>query len=202
MPVYTINIPQPGDNPSQSQDQILQNFQTLNTAFSVNHVAFNNADQGKHNKISIPVNGGAASTFLVTEMGMQNRSAAPTSRPDIWLSRGTDAAYPMTGYQNGGTTVNNGWTYLPSGLKMAWGVSTCVNAAVLTVVYAAQLTNFPGFTTFWSCPQTTRIRVAPPAQSGAFVMVQDNFSATQFSAFSSDPASTGNVEFAWTVIGL
>ena len=53
---YNPSIPQSTDIPSQSQSQLLTNFTQLNTVFSTNHVAFNNAtvaNRGKHNDVSL-----------------------------------------------------------------------------------------------------------------------------------------------------
>lgn len=52
---YTANIPQPGDDPSQSQDLILQNFQQLNVQYgtSGDHVEWSaSSANGKHKKTS------------------------------------------------------------------------------------------------------------------------------------------------------
>lgn len=59
MTVYTPNIPQSGDNPSNSQDQILQNFQTLNSVYgtSGDHYPWTNSTPGegnKHAKVTLP----------------------------------------------------------------------------------------------------------------------------------------------------
>lgn len=59
MTVYTPNIPQPGDNPSNSQDQILQNFQTLNTMYgsSGDHYPWTNTtptEGFRHAKVTLP----------------------------------------------------------------------------------------------------------------------------------------------------
>lgn len=59
MTVYTANIPQSGDNPSFSQDQILQNFQTLNTAYGTDgdHYAWTNTNSTEatfHAKVTMP----------------------------------------------------------------------------------------------------------------------------------------------------
>jgi len=51
---YNENIPQSSDNPSQSQSQILGNFQEISTAFNLNHGNFNAADQGKHVFMQMP----------------------------------------------------------------------------------------------------------------------------------------------------
>jgi hypothetical protein len=54
MPVYTQNIPQGGDNLSVSQGQILANFQTLDTAFGVDHTKFSVVpDQGFHKQATM-----------------------------------------------------------------------------------------------------------------------------------------------------
>jgi len=53
MSLYNPNIPQPGDRPSDSQTQILQNFQTLDTVFTVDHVAFSlGINPGKHKQVT------------------------------------------------------------------------------------------------------------------------------------------------------
>lgn len=59
MPVYTTNIPQATDNPSVSQGQLLQNFQTLNSTYgtSGDHYAWddtNATEQAKHAKVTLP----------------------------------------------------------------------------------------------------------------------------------------------------
>lgn len=59
MTVYTSSIPQPQDDPSDSQDQILQNFQTLNSAYgsSGDHYPWTNtavATTRKHAKVTLP----------------------------------------------------------------------------------------------------------------------------------------------------
>lgn len=59
--VYFPNIPQPGDRPSDSQSQILQNFQTLDTVFTVDHVAFSlGVNPGKHKQVTFDTNHPAA----------------------------------------------------------------------------------------------------------------------------------------------
>lgn len=59
MSSYTPNIPQPGDDPSDSQDQLLQNFQTLNTIYgsSGDHYPWTNTTptEGlRHAKVRLP----------------------------------------------------------------------------------------------------------------------------------------------------
>ncbi len=59
MPSYTPNIPQAADNPSNSQSQLLGNFQTLESLYgtSGDHYAWDNtnpAETAKHAKVTMP----------------------------------------------------------------------------------------------------------------------------------------------------
>jgi hypothetical protein len=200
MPTYSPNIPLPGDLPSQSQDQILQNFQTLNTAFAQDHLAYNNPAQGQHKQITFPVGPvtGQPFSYLVGQIGLQNLNQAPTSVPDIWLTRGTAAAFPMTGFTVGGTNAGNGWTYLPSGILMAWGRSTTgAGSDHVTITYSAELTNFPGFTTAFAFPLLSRI--GGIGGSTNFVVLTA-YTQIDFQVYAS--AGGFGVQFAWMTIGI
>lgn len=74
---YNPNIPQPTDNISTSQGQILTNFSTANTYFGTDHNAFNAAsNQGIHKQVnlvdqtaSLPsVNAGAAGLVTASKL--------------------------------------------------------------------------------------------------------------------------------------
>lgn len=199
MPVYTPNIPQPADDPSSSQDQILQNFQVLDAAFSINHGTYSGTNEGKHLQLTFPAGPltGQPFTYLANEIGIQSRNAAPTSRPDLWLSRGASTGFPMTGYTSGGTNVANGWTYLPSGCLIAWGRAT-IPAGVLVVTYATELTNFPGFGTFWGPPQLTLINAAATATNFLYLQA---FTQTTFTVRTNAATGSAN-DVAWMAIGL
>lgn len=62
---YTPNIPAASDRPSQSQAQILSNFQTLNSTYGVDHYDFTTAttNQGKHQKVTFPAQAGDPTTI-------------------------------------------------------------------------------------------------------------------------------------------
>lgn len=190
------DTPQAGQSLNVTQNPIRQNFITIDTAFSIDHAAYGSANVGKHNKISFPLQA-AAPAFIANEIGLFNQNAAPTNRPDIWMARGAAAAIPITGYVLGGTNAGNGWTYLPSGLLMAWGRSTTGAATNVTITYANELTNFPGFTTVNAFPQLTRISGA--GTSTNFVTLTA-YNQTTFQVYSS--AAGTQVQFAWLVIGI
>jgi hypothetical protein len=54
---FNNNIPQPGDNLSDSQGQLLVNNISLNNSFGVDHYTFNDltANNGKHNQVTTPL---------------------------------------------------------------------------------------------------------------------------------------------------
>jgi hypothetical protein len=54
---FNPNVPQPNDDLSDSQGDLLLNFQTANTSFGRDHFAFSDltANNGKHNQVTTPV---------------------------------------------------------------------------------------------------------------------------------------------------
>ncbi len=91
MSVFTQNIPQPGDNPSFSQDQLLQNNLTLNAVYGTNgdHYAWTNvnaSEQAKHAKVTMP--------------GLPTATAPGNALPTP--AAGNDAIFSLT--RNGQTT--------------------------------------------------------------------------------------------------
>jgi len=105
MTSYTPNIPQPGDDPSDSQDQILQNFQTLNTAYgsSGDHYPWTNTtgtEGRKHAKVTLPglptanPPGNLLPTPAVNEGVMFAITNGSITRP-FWRRDNTTQNYPM-----------------------------------------------------------------------------------------------------------
>ncbi len=203
MPTYSPNIPQPGDQPSQSQNQILENFQVANTAFAQDHAPYNSPIQGQHEQITFPVGplAGQPFTFLAGQIGLQNVTAAPTAIPDIWMSRGAATAFPITGYGLGGVNASNGWTYLPSGIKMVWGIDTIPTSSVLprVIIFATQVPSFPGFPTVLGNISLTRYQTGAPATTTNFGVVS-SFSNEQFTYYGSTLST--NVSYFWSAIGF
>ena len=146
---YNPNIPQPTDIPAQSQPQLLANFQAINTLVNVNHVNFDDPDQGKHKWVSLP-DQIADPVTTPTEVAIYGFSSSETSKIELAFKRAT-AGPPgevilMT--ERNGTT--NGWTMLPSGLLMKWGTNNATGATninanafgkAFTTLYTVQLTN-------------------------------------------------------------
>lgn len=120
---YNANIPQPGDQISQSQADILANFQATGAFVAIDHAGFNTADAGKHNKITFPEQAGAPAAMAATEIGLYNIVNPVTTFNELYIRQnqgGTVYDTPLTAC----LAATPGWTYLPSGLILKWGTST------------------------------------------------------------------------------
>lgn len=120
MTTYTSNIPQPSDDPSQSQDQILQNFQSLNTANSVNHIAYNDADEGKHKFLQMPEQGSAPTT--AADEGAVYTKVSNSTTELFWRRESNGTEVQLT--DGTPTAAGKGETFLPGGILIQWGTGT------------------------------------------------------------------------------
>lgn len=118
MSTYTSNIPQPGDNPSQSQDQILQNFQSISTNNSVNHVAFNDADQGKHKFLQMPEQSSAPSTGA-NEGGLYTKEVSSITQL-FWRNESSGTEQQFTNLLPNTVAPNRDWSFA-DGLQLRLG---------------------------------------------------------------------------------
>lgn len=128
---YNYNIPQPTDELSQSQNDILQNFTSLGSiagSSSANTFSLNNT-AGFNFLFSRNI--GTAPTQVVGATFLWTQTFAPTGRNELFILNDatavTAAGIPITaaGY------TQNGWSYLASGILLKWG-SITVNASPST----------------------------------------------------------------------
>lgn len=126
MTVYTANIPQPGDNPSQSQDQILQNFQSLQNALDKNHVTLSDTtNRGLHKFLQMPEQGSDPST-AVNELAWYCKDVGGIAPRFFMRQENNGTVIQMTGIDP--LIATTGYTFLPGGLLLQWG-TTAVSAA-------------------------------------------------------------------------
>lgn len=131
---YNPNIPQPSDIPSQSQGEILTNFQQLNTVFDVDHVAFNDSNasnRGKHDK-STYIELGADPTTAADEISLYSKDVGGNTR--LFMRQESDGGVIQLSGANP-TSGTSGSTFLAGGLIIKWGVRTSPTDGS-TVVFA------------------------------------------------------------------
>lgn len=130
------NVPLPGNNLQQTRDPINNNFSVIDTAFSVNHVPYNDAsgNQGMHQFMQIPAAVPTLSTVNATPIvGFYSNNGATSGVPELFFQRTNQAA--NTGYAfTEGTNAQPGWSRLGSGIVLKWGAATTGSGAGNTFI--------------------------------------------------------------------
>lgn len=191
------DVPQSGQTLAQTQPDIRNNFSVINTAFGVNHIDYNVADQGKHKFVTMPVQGSSPTT-AAGELALFSRTSTLTSVPELAFRKQSNGA--VVEFTSSSQTAN-GWTRLPSGILLKWGNGSANGLTNVTFPAGATI---PAFTTIFSIQITTAYVNATDNPNG-FVRL-NNFVApyTQFSVFGSPRTSSGTfaVTFQYLAIGI
>lgn len=150
---YSYNIPLATDKLSISQGQIQGNFNALGAIAGNTNASSSslNATSG-FNWVYLPSNGStppSGSAFPAGVVALYGATNATTTRQEVYLNRTSGAgagavvqvaitasriakAAPVPGAQGD----NTGWTMLPSGIKLVWGVGTGNVNSTITVTLA------------------------------------------------------------------
>jgi len=135
---FTPNIPQSGQSLGQTRDAIRNNFANYNTVISVNHVAPNNAGQGKHTFAEFVLQAQSPAT-AASEVAIYSRTL--NGQPQLCLQKQNQLAaaadIQMSRLDAGIKAATAGWTFLPGGMIMQWGTTGAVNGA-FTTTYTTQ----------------------------------------------------------------
>jgi len=203
---FNFDIPHAGDVPSISQGEILDNFvalgtiagngtpgsNCLDTVIGFRFIRFSDRANSPPNVAQFPVN----------VSGLYSHIHATTGFSEIYINKpiagGLAIQVPMTATQTRGNPNYDGWTYLPSGVKMVWGFGTMNGVSSLVVNYNS-VTGFPGFTNLSATPIVTRY--AGGATSAASFVFVSAYTQTSFTVHRSVNGTSGNVDFTWMAIG-
>jgi len=120
-----IDIPFPTQTLGQTNLTVRNNFLYINAGFAVNHVTLNGPNAGKHNLVQM-IRQGADPAVAATEISTYNKLGV-SGVSEVFLRRGSPAkVYDTTGsILSTNPTIagaNSGWTYLPSGILLKWGL--------------------------------------------------------------------------------
>jgi hypothetical protein len=124
---YT-DVPLAAQRISATQDPIRQNFLSLLTLVDPN------------NKVDyFPVVGASIPTVAAGNVGLYSNTNALTTKNELYFKRDGGAGVvgiPFTAYDQ---ALNNGWTYLPSGILIKFG-AWLANAPIITVTFPVAAT--------------------------------------------------------------
>ena len=106
---------------SVSQSKITENFAAINTVVSVDHVTFDDADEGKHKQITLPEQA-ADPTTAADEVALYSKASTLGGLDSaLYLRKENDG--DVIDFTSAGKEAN-GWTRLPSGILLKWGSGT------------------------------------------------------------------------------
>jgi len=142
---YQAQKPQPTDVKSQSQADLLGNFQALSP--------FGNGFADFTVKVATPA-------IAANDTGLYTRNNATTVQNEMYVQKRTnnaDVQVPMTAssINNVASSVNMpGWSYLPSGILIKWGNIDIATSNVNVYVNVDSISGGPAFTRIFNVQVT------------------------------------------------
>lgn len=164
---FNPNIPQPTDALSQSQADILANFQAIAPLF----------DQGIQDFVILPVQGSAPTT-AASELALYSKSVSGT--PQLFMrqqSNGTEFDFTSS------LKADSGWARLPSGILIKWGPATVPSRNTLATVTYNTGGSIPAFTTVYSVMASQTFSAGPSTGDLNVAVSAGAFTATTFQVF-------------------
>lgn len=131
---YNPNIPQPNDTFAKSQKDILNNFISIYDSFRVDHIEFNFINGGMHAKASFneqsttPLFAGNMFALYAIEPTLP---LPETGRTELVLHNQMGLTFTQT-LITGRQAAATGWTLMPSGILIKWGVATITGLNAIT----------------------------------------------------------------------
>lgn len=137
---YNGNIPQPTDQMSQSQQDLLDNFTEINNFVNTDHGPFNGATQGQHVKVTLPNAAPPVFPNPNTDIGFYNANGVTSTLPEGYVHKHiagpANIDVPFTESilgTNASPGLTSGWTYLPSGILLKWGTSLAAASSTTNI---------------------------------------------------------------------
>jgi|SRR5277367_3615801 len=142
---YNPNIPQADELLSQSQPEIQENFSQNNALIAINHISFGLANSGKHLYLQIPNN--AAPVTAIAESGLSANVGVKSGVSELVFTRENNGvSIPFTE----GLLATSGWSRLPSGLILKWGITGALTDNVDNIFLFPVGGNIQAFATAYS----------------------------------------------------
>ena len=193
MCAYNQNIPQPTDALSQSQADLLANFQALKTLIDVNHGTFGAITEGKHEKVTFPA--GVDPVVAAGDIALYSKDVAGTSQ--LFIKRGALAGVQFT---DQGLAANPGWARLPSGILLKWGLTNMAAAGLNTYTFPVAAT-IPAFATIFSVMVSTAY--TNPGDGDGFARVNSFLAPwTSFTVYGSQRTAVAPKQVSYTYLAI
>lgn len=206
MPLYSynLNIPDAPNDPSSDQPLMKTNTNNIDAIIDEDHYSFDEANGGLHRQVRIPVSGAipggliASSGTLYTKTSVEGTLfySPDTTGDEYQLTRTITASFAEFGTNtNYSGTLNGGWTFLPGGLLLQYGLATSSGTALPNTIVTLPVT-------MTNSAYSVNCTILTTVDSRFFVEVYD-VSTNQFRAVTRDSSGskTSGITFYWQVIG-
>lgn len=152
---YSNQIPRATDQLNDSQLDLLNNFIAIQNLIGVNHIDFNlGVESGKHSEVTLPYKAaptatGANEASLFANLSPYSSLIAGNNGSLFWKSQNNTGTIPLTaGYYIPPVAPVDpvqGWTILPSGFLVKFGLVPLVNGLNQLITYPVAAGTTPVF---------------------------------------------------------
>lgn len=186
---YIPDIPDGPDKPRDSQPNLQINSNSIQQFLEIDHRAFANAQAGKHNKVSFPHVDPGIPTAGSDEIVVFSNDGVNSSQTELYYLRDGDGPGSEINMTERSPDQNSaGWTSLPSGMKMIWGLNS-INTPNTTLTFSVEQSTFIGFSN------------TPHAQISPFVAFK-NIQVTSITAAQINISTNQTSQVFWFCIGI
>lgn len=139
---YNPNIPQANDRPSQSQGQILTNFQQADIGFFKDHISWTNAviaDRGKHKSVTLKAS--SIPSTASTDLALYSRTSGGEVK--LFFRYPSDGTTVRLSNVDAPQSTDNGYTWLPGGMALQWGFQAVPGNVATTINFPIEFNGNP-----------------------------------------------------------
>ena len=184
---------------SASQPKITANFQAIKTTFDVDHVTFDDPDQGKHNTLTLPEQSANPDKVDSDQATIFSKLSTVTGQAGLfWQKEGDGAAAGDAIEMTAMKEAASGYCILPCGLKMCWGV----NSIAAGSYYKAGIIFESAFTIAPYSVQITPYDAFGAGTFGDWVLAAASVTATTFKVSRSSAHTLPVAKFYYLAIGV
>lgn len=191
-----VAVPNSGQSLGQTRDQIRNNLNELKSSLAVNHYDLDLSNVGKHMFMQMPVQGSLPATAM-GEGELHTQTVSSLSQ--LFYSR-DNVAGTLVQMTAGDTSQasfrqpNPGWTFLPGGIIMQYGISPVVNATTKVITYPIPFTS-----QVFNIQATPQRQNSSPGSTYGWFVENNTLSLTQFTIQDFSGHSYG---YYWVAIGI
>lgn len=185
--MWNPNIPQPTDQLSQSQADILGNFSALSPFLN-----------GVTNFATVFSPLGAAPTTSSSQVALFSKLDGSGNQQLYYEPVSSGTPINLTG----AAQSTNGWAYLPSGILIKWGTTTCPINTLTTITFPV-LSGTPVFNNVFYVSSSQTFAAGPTTSTLNASVSAGNFTTTTFQVWPNTTTAplTGSISIVYLAIG-